>query len=76
MEVKFEYKVHGITEDTADKGDVDTTLGMWPVERGKGKLININRESGHEEKVEDIPEEVALAKKKKFPKNSLRYLMI
>ena len=39
------------------------TLVTWPEGLSEGKFINVNKERGCEEKDEDVPEEVTLAKK-------------
>ena len=60
LEMKFESNIF-------DCGNVDTaaireTLGMQPEELREGELINMNEESGCDEKDEDVPEEVTLSK--------------
>ncbi|XP_054942863.1 neutral amino acid transporter 9 [Physeter macrocephalus] len=60
VEMKFESNIF-------DCGNVDIaaireTLGMQPEELREGEIINMNEESGCDEKDEDVPEEVTLSK--------------
>ena len=65
LKVKFQSNINGVVEDRT--GNIDTatirnTLDMQPEELSEGKSIKINEESGCDEKDEDVPGEVTLAK--------------
>lgn len=60
--MKFEWNVNRVTEETAAHGNVWWALGTQPEKLSE--LININEESGCDEKNDDVSEEVTLAKKK------------
>lgn len=67
MEVKFEWDVNGVIEETADHVNVDPvtfgeTLHIQPEGLIDNKLTDINEGKDHDKKnEEDTPEEVTLA---------------
>lgn len=66
LEVKFEQKVNGVNKGRAGGGNADIiTVCMRDAASGTegGRAYDINQEKWCDEKDEDVPEEVTLAKK-------------
>lgn len=67
LNVNFRSNVNGVIEEIADRGNVYTaafgeTLATWPEELNEGEFIDIDDESGCNEKDEDIPDKRMQAK--------------
>ena len=65
LKVKFEQNVNGVIQEAANHEKVacvQETVDTQPGELSEVKLTNINGEIGYEEKDDDVPEEVTLAK--------------
>lgn len=66
LEVKFSMNVNGIIREIADHGNVDSAaMGDCRCASQRSIVdanLSINEENGHDKKVEDVPEEVMLAK--------------
>ena len=64
--MKFKSNINGLLEEVADPGSVDTAVFaeipvMQPEELSEGELMDINEDSGCDEKDEDISKELMQA---------------
>lgn len=67
LEVELESAINVVTEERADHGNIDTAsiwepLDIQSEELSKGQILIINEESSWDQKHEDLPEELTLAK--------------
>lgn len=65
LKVQFEWNINGVIEEITgniDSATIRNTLDIQPEELSQDKLIEIHKESGCDEKDENVPEEETLAK--------------